>query len=64
MKIEIGKIKEQFVTLPKFMLSANRRSFSYTNRWIWKIGRLYRGYVGIMLITPRHEYNLWIANFK
>ncbi len=63
MKIEIGKIKEQFVTLPKFMVSIHKTTFSYT-RFFFAIGRLYKGYIGLMIKIGTWEMNLWIHNFN
>jgi len=58
MTIEIGKIKEQFVTLPKFLFDLSRPR--WCDRPFLKVGRLYRGYVGVYWITRFFTLTIWI----
>lgn len=62
MKIEIGKIEEQFVTLPKFMISTHKPR--YMDYPFLKIGRLYRGYVGVYWITRWFVLTIWISSME
>jgi len=62
-KIKIGKIHEQYITLPKFMISVYLRHECYQKRFL-RIGRLYRGYVGIYGFWGRLHFDLWIHNMQ
>lgn len=66
MRLELGKIKEQFVTLPKFLVSLKPVSFRYAPALI--IGRLYKGYIGVLavftILGKWHELTIWIYNME
>ncbi len=58
-RLELGKLPGQFVTLPRFLFSICRVGFRYAPVLI--VGRLYRGYVGAIWIIPYlFELTLWI----
>ena len=60
--IEFGLKKEQFIRLPVFLLSFHWKTFAYRN--VFVIGRLYRGYVGALILTRFFEINVWIHNLE
>ena len=60
MKIEIGKIKEQFITLPKFMFVLTKNKYNENVFFWFHIGRLYRGYIGYMGWIGKIHFDLWI----
>ena len=59
--VEVGKIpvKGSPVILPKFSVHFYRTQFEYLNRF-FAIGRLYRGYIGMMVIFYRFRFDLVI----
>lgn len=59
--VEVGKIpvKNSVVILPKFSAHFYRTAFEYLNRF-FIIGRLYRGYIGMMVIFYRFRFDLMI----
>jgi len=63
MKFELGDTKSsQFTKTPKFLLSVSRpRPGDHPFR---KIGRLYRGYVGLYIIGRLATVNVWIYNLE
>jgi len=58
-RIEMGKIPDQFVALPKFLVRFGLPLWSESKPFIC-IGRLYRGYVGAYIITPLFTFSMLI----
>ena len=58
MRIELGKIKKDFVTLPKFLFNIHFKNKDHSNCFI--LGRLYRGYIGWIISYKRLYSELWI----
>lgn len=61
LKVELGKIRGQFVTLPKYMLSVYTQPEPYL-RTFWKFGQLYRGYWGLMAHVGSFHINVWFSH--
>jgi len=55
-RIEMGKIPDQFVALSKFSIRLGLPLQSENKPFIC-IGRLYRGYVGAYIITPLFTFS-------
>jgi len=63
MKLELGKIPQQFVTLPKLMVSVHLRPEPYLSRF-WRHGQLYRGYWGVHCFLGRIHFTLWVHHME
>ena len=59
MKVEVGKIRLQFVTLPKAMLSVGRTANAPMAGSFWRFGQLYAGYWGLYTFYGRWYINFW-----
>lgn len=59
--VELGKIpvRGSPVILPRFSVHFYRTAYEYLNR-LFIIGRLYRGYIGMMVIFYRFRFDLLI----
>ena len=62
-RLAVGKIHHQFVSLPKYKIALYMRDEFYTRKF-WKLGRLYRGYVGLYCFIGRIHFDLWIHNMQ
>ena len=58
-RIEMGKIPDQFVALPKFLIRLGLPLQSENKPFIC-IGRLYRGYIGAYIITPLFIFSMLV----
>jgi len=57
--IQMGKIPDQFVTLPKFSVRFGLPS-KFEGKPFICIGRLYQGYVGAYITTPLFVFSVLI----
>jgi hypothetical protein len=65
MKIELGHAlpnpqRWPNHTCPRFLVSAHRRKGG--DKFFFRLGRLYVGYIGLMALLPGFEFNVWIYN--